>query len=145
MRLIATGLGCLLLTGCISQLPEQEYQAIADRTAAASICKSEGLISSDQFNYYATFQMQGYPSQFSYDPAKLNNLYHARMAEVSTQALSSSDRINMGLFCADVATVADRVNPARATGAYSAPSVPVYVPTTTNCLTTYGYTRCSSY
>lgn len=145
MRILAAGLSCLLLTGCISQLPEQQYQAIADRTALASICKSENLISQDQFNYYATFQMQGYPSQFSYDPAKLNNMFQARMAQVSTQTLSATDRSNLDLGCAEIATVADRVSPAGNARAYSAPSVPVYVPATTNCLTTYGYTRCSSY
>ena len=145
MRLIATGLGCLLLTGCISQLPEQEYQAIAYRTAAASICKSEGLISSDQFNHYATFQMQGYPSQFIYDSAKLNDLYRARMAQINSQPLSDADRSSLDLSCAEIATIAERVRPAGGAAAYRAPPAPLYVPTTTNCLTTYGYTRCTSY
>ncbi|MNC02144.1 hypothetical protein D3C75_495140 [compost metagenome] len=145
MRILAAGLGCLLLTGCTSQLPEQTYQGIADRTALASICKRENLISQDQFNHYATFQMQEYPSQFSYDPAKLNNMFQARMTQVSTWELSATDRSNLDLKCAEIATVADRVSPAGNAGTYSAPSVPVYVPTTTNCLTTYGYTRCSSY
>lgn len=145
MRLLAVGICYLLLTGCMSQLPEADYQRLADKTAVASVCKREGLLDADQFNYFAAFQMQGYPSQFIYDSAKLNDLYRARMAQINSQPLSDADRSSLDLSCAEIATIAERVRPAGGAAAYRAPPAPLYVPTTTNCLTTYGYTRCTSY
>lgn len=141
MRLIAAGLGCLLLTGCSVDLTEQQYQEISTRTAVASVCKREGFISANQFNHYATFQMKGYPSQFNYDPSKLNQMYAATKAQADATVVTDSDRSQLELICADFATVADRVSsPAPAV----APA-PVYTPSNTNCLTTYGYTHCTTY
>jgi hypothetical protein len=137
MRLIAAVLGFLLLTGCSSTLTEQQYREISTRTAGASICKREGFISANQFNHYVTFQMKTYPSQFNYDPDKLNQMYSAMKAEADVTVVKDSERTRLELVCADIATVADRVS-SRATAVAPAP-------TTTNCVTNNGYTSCTSY
>jgi len=137
MRLIAAVLGFLLLTGCSSNLTEQQYQEISTRTATAGICKREGLISTNQFNHYAIFQMKTYPSQFTYYPDKLNQMYADTKAQFDAAEITDSDRSQLELLCAAIATVADRVSP-RATTVAPAP-------TNTNCITNNGYTSCMSY
>jgi len=144
-RLFALGAvsACLLLSGCVTQLPDNEYQLIANRVSAASVCKREQLITADQFNNYASFQTQTYPGQFQYDAQKLGSVVESTMGLAASAPVTDADRAKVELVCANIATVADRVRPAGQP--VYVPQAPVYTPQTTNCITNYGYTTCSSY
>lgn len=134
----------LALTGCVTQLPESDYNQIAKSVGQASICKREQLMSVDQFNHYVVFQTQGYPSQYVYDPAKLDNMVRSSLGQAGATVVGESDRPLLEMMCANLATVADRVG-ARMQPTVTAPQSPTYTPRTTNCITNYGYTTCSSY
>lgn len=143
-RIALTLASALALSGCITQLPESDYQHIATRVAQASVCKREHLISVNQFNHYVVFQTQGYPSQYLYDQAKLGSMVQASLAQAGTIVVGETDRPVMQMTCADLATVADRVG-ARMQPSVVPPQNPMYTPKNTNCITNYGYTTCSSY
>ncbi|WMJ00164.1 hypothetical protein RBU55_01010 [Pseudomonas chlororaphis subsp. aurantiaca] len=143
-RIAITVASTLSLAGCVTQLPESDYQNIATRVAQASICKREQLMSVDQFNHYVVFQTQGYPSQYLYDQAKLGNMVQASLAQAGATVVGEADRPVMEMTCANLATVADRVG-ARVRHTGVEPQSPVYTPQTTNCITNYGYTTCSTY
>ena len=143
-RIAITFASALLLTGCVTQLPESDYYQIATRVAQASICKREQMMSVDQFNHYVVFQTQGYPSQYLYDQGKLGNMVQASLAQARTLEVGDADRPVMEMTCADLATVADRVG-ARMQPTVVAPQSPIYTPQNTNCITNYGYTTCSTY
>lgn len=136
--------GALALTGCVTQLPESDYQTIATRVAQASICKREQLMTINQFNHYVVFQTQGYPSQYLYDQAKLDNMVQTSLANAGATIVDEAYRPVVEMTCANLATVADRVG-ARMQPAVVVPQNPVYTPMNTNCITNYGYTTCSSY
>lgn len=143
-RIAITLVSALALTGCVTQLPESDYQFIATRVAQASICKREQMMSIDQFNHYVVFQTQGYPSQYLYDQTKLGNMVQASLMQAGAIEVGETERPVMEMTCADLATVADRVG-ARMQPSAAVPQQPVYTPKTTNCITNYGYTTCSSY
>jgi len=143
-RILVALASALALPGCMTQMPESDYQDIAIRVAQASICKREQMMGVDQFNHYVVFQTRGYPSQYLYDQSRLGSMVQDSLSRASVTELSDSDRPIMEVACANLAIVADRLG-ANMQPAAAAPQVPIYTPRYTNCITNYGYTTCSSY
>ncbi len=73
-RIAVTLASSLALTGCMTQMPESEYQTISKLVSAAGLCKREQLITADQYNSFVSFQMQRRPAQYLYDQGKLWNM-----------------------------------------------------------------------
>lgn len=137
----------ILTAGCLvaaCATPFKDYEGTAQRTAIANLCEKEGYISSEAFSHYATFQMTEYPRQWIVDEQKLRSAYFAEVEKMSGWSISQSDREKIKLRCAEVATVAERVRP-RSGGQQRVPEYNYTPPKTTNCLTTYGMTRCTTY
>lgn len=143
-RIAVTLASSLALTGCMTQMPESEYQTISKLVSAAGLCKREQLITADQYNSFVSFQMQRRPAQYLYDQGKLWNMVQSYSAEADAMVLTDADRSKAQIACAQVASAADEMaRMSQAPGV--APQMPVYTPRNTNCITNYGYTTCSSY
>jgi len=133
----------VFLSGCVSQF--KDYEGTAARATLANICQREGFITSEQFSYYASFQLSEYPRNYAVDFNMLNSMYLSKVEESKNHNFKNpSDQEKLRISCAQVATVAERVKPS----GYQQQNAPGYQytpPQTTNCFTTYGYTRCTTY
>lgn len=137
-------IGPILLTGCASR--PFDYEGIAKRAAIASVCERERLITSGEFSSYTSFQLGEYAGQYSHDPSKLRSMYLDQVQESRKYTFNTdSDRDLLRMHCAEISTVAKRVAPNNnAARQNSSPAYQYQPPTTTNCMTTYGWTRCTT-
>ncbi|WP_372739789.1 hypothetical protein [Neptunomonas sp.] len=120
----------------------QDYKLTANRTALANVCERQGFITKDQFSYYATFQMNEYPEQWIVDKEKLQRMYFSKLEEIKKVDFEAAElQEELKLNCAKIAVAAERVKPNRNT---QQPALQSTNPTTTNCFTTSGYTRCTT-
>lgn len=136
-------IGSIALVGCAT--PFKDYDGTAKRVAIANLCEREKLISTSEFNSYASFQFGEYAHQ-NYqivDMPVLEAKYVLELEQGTKWLANASqfDRERLRLNCAEVATVAQRVAPGRSS---AAPQFIVPRATTTNCLTTQGWTRCTT-
>ena len=142
LQITATAISLTILTGCATQF--NDYEGTAWRTAVANICQSEGYITQEQFNYYSSFQMGSYAHQWIVDENKLQSMYYDAVNTLKRQDLKDSrTQEQLRLNCGQVATVAERVKPG-GTAQQAQQGYQYTPPTTTNCMTTYGWTRCTS-
>ena len=134
----------LSLSGCASQF--QDYDGTAKRVALANICEREGYLSYEAFSSYSSFQFGGYAHQWIVDENKLNSMYLNEVQRASNWKPSTQrEQEELKMRCAQIATVAQRVSPNNAAQQQNSSSYQYTAPKTTNCLTTYGYTRCTTY
>ena len=142
--LILAALTTLIASGCATQF--NDYEGASNRAAVARICQQQGFITSDDFAHYSALQMGWGPRQnwTIVDDNKLQTMYLQKVEQYSRWKPNSSAEVErFKLQCADISVVASRV---RNAGATATQSVPAYTPpTTTNCMTTYGWTRCTTY
>jgi hypothetical protein len=130
------------LTGCAT--PFRDYDATANRAAIANLCEREKLISTQDFNSYVRFQFGEYAHQNMQivDMPRLKTKYLNEF-ERGTKFLenaSQSDRELLRLRCAQIPSSA-RVAPSQSA------AFPQYfppIPKTTNCMTTQGWTHCTT-
>ena len=141
-KIILTLVAGCLVAACAT--PFKDYEGSAKRTAIANVCEREGYISSEAFSYYATFQMNDYPRQWTVDEQKLRSMYFEEVEKSSGWKPSPSEREQLKLMCAQIATVAERVRPKASTQQQRASEYSYTPPKTTNCMTTYGWTRCTT-
>lgn len=133
-----------LLSGCASQF--QDYEGTAQRVALANICEREGYLSYEAFSSYSSFQFGGYAHQWIVDQNKLNSMYLNEVQRSSSWKPSTQrEQEELKMRCAEIATVAQRVSPNNAAQQQNSSSYQYTAPKTTNCMTTYGYTRCTTY
>lgn len=132
-----------LLSGCAT--PFKDYEGTAKRVALANVCEREGFISYEAFSNYASFQFGEYARQWTVDEGKLKSMYlHEAERSANWKPRIQSETEQLRLSCGQIATVAQRVRPG---GGAQQQSVPTYQYTpqqTTNCMTTYGWTRCTT-
>lgn len=131
------------VSGCASQ-PYRDYDSATSRAAVANMCERKGLVTSEDFAHYSELQMGWGPRQFgSVDSEKMQSLYLEKVAQYKQFEISDeSAKERFKMRCAEVTVVASRVK-----GKNSAPSqsFPTFTPTkTTNCMTTFGLTRCTT-
>jgi hypothetical protein len=136
-------LGSVFIAGCAST--PFDYEDTARRAAYASLCQREGLISQSEFSNYTSYQLVEFSNQYTHDRQRLQARYldlleQARRSSINTQR--ERDQVNMN--CAQISTVAKRVDPNNAAQRQSTPAYQYKPPTTTNCMTTYGWTRCTT-
>lgn len=132
-----------LLVACAT--PFKDYEGTAKRVAIANICEREGYVSNEAFSHYASFQMGEYPRQWIVDEQKLRTMYFSEVEKSADwKPRTQSEREQFRLMCAQVATVAERVRPNASTQQQRVPENSYTPPKTTNCLTTYGWTRCTT-
>lgn len=131
------------LAGCASR--PFDYEGIAHRAAYAGICQREGLITADQFSSYTSFQLNEYASQWSHDQGTLKAIYLDQL-EINRKFKINSerDRDELKMDCANISTVAKRVNPNNAVRQQSSPAYQYKKPLTTDCMTTNGLTTCTT-
>lgn len=140
---LTTVISATLISGCAT--PFKDYEGSTQRAAFANKCEQQGLITSDDFAHYSEFQMGGRARQNMeiIDNEKMQSMYLAKVERFRNWLPSSkTERDKFELECSTVVVVASRVR-----GNNSAPrqSSPVYTPPkTTNCMTTYGWTRCTT-
>lgn len=129
----------LLLSGCATEF--RDYEGTSKRVALANVCEREGYITQEQFSYYSSFQMGSYAHQWIVDDNRLRSMYFQELNNLKKQDLKSAEaREYLKLYCGEIATVAARVKPGgtqQQTNQYTPPK-------TTNCMTTYGWTHCTS-
>ena len=129
----------LLLSGCATEFTD--YEGTSKRVALANVCQSEGYITQEQFSYYSSFQMNSYAHQWIVDDNKLRSMYFQEVENLKRHDLNSTEsREQLKLYCAEIATVSARVQP----GATQQQSYQYTPPTSTNCMTTYGWTHCTT-
>lgn len=135
---------CLtLLSGCAT--PFRDYEGTAQRVALANICEREGHISKEEFSNYASFQLGEYASQWTVDHAKLQSMYLTEMERTANwKPATMRESEQLRLNCAQVATVAQRVAPKSSPLILPSNKDLYRPPQTTNCMTTYGWTRCTT-
>lgn len=139
---IAIASACLL-SACAT--PFRDYEGTANRVALANICEKEGLISNEAFSHYASFQFGEYPRQWIVDEGKLRSMYLSTIDRSGNwRPRTEREREEFRLNCAQIATVAQRVRPSASAQQQIAPTNTYTPPTTTNCMTTYGWTRCTT-
>ena len=136
-------LSVLLMSGCATQF--DDYEGSSTRAAVANACQQRELITSDDFAHYSALQM-GWGARQNMtivDDSKLKSMYLHKVAQFRRwEPRNSTELEEFKLRCADISVVASRV---RGVGSNSSQSAPVYrAPTTTNCMTTYGWTRCTT-
>ena len=135
--------GFAMLSGCAT--PFTDYNGTAKRVAIANLCEREKFISTSEFNSYAAFQFGEYAHQNMQivDMPKLQSMYLNELEQGTKLMANASqrDREQLRLNCAQIATVAQKVAPGRNS---PAPQLVPTAPTTTNCMTTQGWTRCTS-
>lgn len=142
---IAMSIACTtLISGCAT--PFRDYEGTANRVALANICEREGHISKEAFASYASFQFGEYASQWTVDRAQLQSMYLTEVERTAKWRPSTArETEQLRLNCAEISTVAMRVSPkARATQQEPAPIYKINPVQTTNCMTTYGWTRCTT-
>lgn len=136
-------LGSIFFAGCASK--PFDYEGTAHRAAYAGICQREGLITPDEFSSYTSFQLDEYAKQWSHDRRTLEAIYLDQLDQNRKVKINSErDRDELKMNCANISTVAKRVNPNNAARKQSTPEYQYKPPTTTNCMTTYGWTRCTT-
>lgn len=133
----------LLASGCATDF--SDYEGATHRAALANLCEQRGLVSSDDFAHYSALQM-GWGARQNMrrvDDQKMRSMYLQKVEQFSRwEPKTESDKQDLRMRCADITVVASRVK-----GVNSAPSqsFPAYTPPkTTNCMTTYGWTRCTT-
>lgn len=142
-KAVAITLSASLIAGCATQF--EDYEGSSLRAAVANICQQRGFITPDDFAHYSALQM-GWGARQNMtivDDAKLQSMYLQKVEQFSRwEPRSSTELERFRLRCADISVVASRV---RGVGSNSIQSGPTYrAPTTTNCMTTYGWTRCTT-
>lgn len=142
-RLLLLLVSFTALSGCAT--PFQDYEGTSQRVALANICERQGHISKEAFASYASFQFGGYASQWTVDQARLQSMYLTeveRSANWKPGTIRESEQLRLN--CAQIATVAQRVAPNSSPPQPASPSNQYRPPQTTNCLTTNGWTRCTT-
>ena len=143
-KITAVAFISLSILGCATDF--RDYEGSTGRAALANLCERHGLISSDDFAHYSDLQMGWGPRQNMtiVDENKMRSMYLSKVESSNKVVIESPrDKEDFKLRCAQVSVVAARV---RAQSSAPSQSVPAYtLPKTTNCMTTYGYTRCSSF
>lgn len=133
----------LLTVGCATNF--NDYEGASQRAAVANICQRQGLITANDFAHYAELQIGWGPRQNMtiVDDAKLRDMYLQKVERlVRWEPRNSAELEQFRLQCAHVSVVASRV---RGAGSPPSQSAPIYTPPiTTNCTTTYGWTRCTT-
>jgi hypothetical protein len=140
---LVAALAASLMTGCATQF--NDYEGSAHRAAVANVCQKRGMITSDDFAHYSALQMGWGPRQNMtiVDDNKLQSMYLQKVEQFNRWgSLSPNDLERLRLQCADISVVSSRL---RGNSSANTPIIPTYTPpTTTNCMTTYGWTRCTT-
>lgn len=135
----------LLLSGCAVR-EYQDYDGATSRAALANVCQRLGFISYEEFSHYINLQMGWGPRQTNTVNEELMRSMYLRKVEEARnwEPKAGSEREQLKMNCSQVAVVAARV---RGQSNQPIATEPTYIPrnTTTNCMTTYGWTRCNSY
>ncbi|MHB8948751.1 MAG: hypothetical protein ACYC4S_06775 [Rhodoferax sp.] len=142
-KLSIAALSSGLILGCAT--PFNDYEGTAKRVAMANLCESKGFISSNAFSNYASYQFGEYAHQNMQivDDNKLRQIYLNQVKIFRNYNITDADLENIKINCAEISTVAQRVNPS-AVQQRSSPSYLYTPPVTANCMTTYGWTRCTT-
>lgn len=132
-----------LAAGCATNF--NDYEGASQRAAVANICQRQGFITPDDFAHYSDLQIGWGPRQNMtiVDDAKLRNMYLERVDNLGRwEPRNPTELESFRLQCAHVSVVASRV---RGNASQPSQSAPIYrPPITTNCMTTYGWTRCTT-
>lgn len=132
-----------LLSGCATQF--KDYEGTAKRVALANICERERFISYEAFSNYASFQFGEFAHQWTVDEEKLKSMYlHETEKYANWKPSIQSETEQLRLNCGQIASVAQRVRPGNGAKQQSEPAYQYTPPRTTNCMTTYGWTRCTT-
>lgn len=135
-------LSSVLLVACAT--PFNDYEGTAKRVAVANVCEREGMISSETFSYYSSFQFGEYAQQWETDNQRLQSMYFDELSRLENwKPQTSRDKEQLKLRCGEITTVAERIRPGNRAPAKS-PEFTFKPPTTTNCYTTMGWTRCTT-
>lgn len=131
----------VLLASCAAQ-EIKDYDGYAARAAVASVCEQRGLVSTADYAAYMDLQMGWGPRQFgTVNDERMQAIYRTKFNELSRiEIRSEADKQQFRVACANVTNAAANLR------AGSARQIaPAYTPPiTTNCVTTYGLTRCTS-
>lgn len=132
---------CALFASCAAQ-EIKDYDGYAARAALASVCEQRGLVSTTDYAAYMDLQMGWGPRQFgTVNEEKMQAIYRTKVNELSRiEIRSESDKQQFRVACANVTNAA--ANLRAGAGRQSSPTYTA--PITTNCVTTYGLTRCTS-
>lgn len=142
-RILGTFLSACLLSACAT--PFKDYEGTSKRVALANICEKEGLISTQAFSNYASFQFGEYARQWIVDEQKLKSMYFEEVERSANWKPSTpKEKEEMRLYCGQIATVAERVRPGANAQQSQSTGYTYTPPKTTNCMTTYGWTRCTT-
>ncbi|HRH04466.1 MAG TPA: hypothetical protein PK702_01440 [Burkholderiaceae bacterium] len=133
----------VLSAGCATNF--NDYEGASQRAAVANICQKQGLISADDFAHYAELQM-GWGARQNMtivDDGKLRQMYLQKVETFGRwEPRDPSEFERFRLNCAQISVVASRVRGYATQPIQNAPSYTP--PITTNCMTTYGWTRCTT-
>jgi hypothetical protein len=131
-----------LLAGCAT--PFRDYEGTAKRVAVANLCEREGMISSEAFSYYSSYQFGEYAQQWEVDKQRLQSMYFDELKRLEYwKPQTSMDKEQLKLRCGEITTVAQRVRPGNRAPTQQ-PEFIFKAPSTTNCFTTNGWTRCTT-
>jgi len=143
LKLLGLILTASLLSACATQF--KDYEGTSKRVALANVCEREGLISKEAFSHYASFQFGEYARQYIVDEQKLRSMYFEEVERSANwKPTTLKDREEIRLHCAQIATVAARVRPGANSQQSQSSGYTYTPPKTTNCMTTYGWTRCTT-
>ncbi len=131
------------VSGCAAPFTDLDYRNTIGRVSIASICQREKLISNDDYNVYTAYQLSlGQQNRQSVDSNKMQQLYMDELRRLQTVSFTPKEVDNLRPHCVNVGVVTHRI---RQQGYQQ--QIPVWIPpptTTTNCMTTYGWTRCTT-
>lgn len=131
------------ISGCATDF--DDYAGATNRAAVANMCVKNGLINNDDFSHYVELQM-GWGARQNMtivDDQKMKSMYLANVENFNRQVITPAVKESLRVECANIAVVASRVRGQTSTPRNSAPAYTP--PRTTNCITNYGYTTCTSY
>lgn len=129
------------VAGCATPFTDLEYRETISRVSMANICEREKLLKNDDYNVYTAYQLTlGEQNRRIVDTAKMQKLYLDDLERVRTLSFIPAELDKIRPYCANIGVVAYRI---RQQGTQQ---IPVWVPRTitTNCMTTYGWTRCTT-
>lgn len=142
MKLLFATLTLAMIAGCASPYTDFEYGETISRVSVAGICEREKLLNNDDYNVYTAYQLSlGQQNRRIVDNGRMQKLYMDDLERIRTVKFTPAELDKVRPYCVNVGVVAHRI---RQQGTQQ--QSPVWVPSTvtSNCMTTYGWTRCTT-
>ena len=130
------------LAGCATRFTDLDYSDTMSRVSMANLCQHQKLLNNDDYNVYTAYQLTlGQQNGRIVDTARMQKLYMDDLERVRTLRFTPTELEKVRPYCVNIGMVAHRIRQ------QSSQPMPVWTPQptlTTNCMTTYGWTRCTT-